>query len=280
MPIHDLNGATSQYPLDIVERTGSVRLTDFIGVLKGEIAGVHVKEAFNAHVADELTRNFFDNPGLRQREIGVLAQNIGASQYSAGAREYFTESESTRDHIDHLLGAMVDPVRSLFEALGRELGRQGIELRLTRSEHGQANVCRASCWTGTDAYSLEPHDDVAQVLTAGSDYELAPVAENTVVAVNFYPSVPGGGGSLRVWDHRPTAEDRRRQGVETTGYPYSDAYLQGMHYRDLLLGAGDIVLLDGGLVHGVPKQLGDGRPRLLLNGFAGFARPDLVLWWT
>lgn len=255
-------------------------MVDAIGVLKGEISGLHVKAAFNSQVADQLTRNFFDNPGLKQREIGVLAQNIGASQYSAEAKDYFTESESTRGDIDHLLGPMVDPVRGLFEALRRELDRDGIELRLTRSPHGQANVCRASCWTGTDAYSLEPHDDVAQVLTAGDDYELTPVALNTVVAVNFYPSVPEGGGSLRVWDHKPTAQDRRAQGVETTGYPYSNAYLQGIDHHDLVLDAGDIVLLDGGFVHGVPKQLGDGRPRLLLNGFAGFARPDLVLWWT
>ncbi|CCV09235.1 conserved hypothetical protein [Mesorhizobium metallidurans STM 2683] len=67
--------------------------------------------------------------------------------------------------------------------------------------------------------------------------------------------------------------------METTGYPYSAAYLETVPCRDFQLKAGDIALIDGGFIHGV-RHSGNGKPRLVLNSFFGFARPDLVLWWT
>lgn len=157
------------------------------------------------------------------------------------------------------------------------LHKHGIELRLASSKHGQANICRAICWSGTGTYALEPHDDLAQVLCAD---DLAAVAKNTVVALNFYPSMPEEGGDLRIWSHKPTAADRKSQGLETTGYPYSTAYLKPFPSHEFQLQAGDIALIDGGFIHGVTRQLGNGKRRLLLNCFFGFARPDLVLWWT
>ncbi|TIV11634.1 MAG: hypothetical protein E5V94_02640, partial [Mesorhizobium sp.] len=135
-------------------------------------------------------------------------------------------------------------------------------------------------WTGTGMFSLAPHDDVAQVLWAGNDYELSAVAHNTVAALNFYPSMPEEGGNLRLWSHKPNVADRKSQDVETTGYPYSAAYLEAVPCREIQLKAGDIALIDGGFVHGVTGQPGNGKRRVLLNCFFGFARPDLVLWWT
>ncbi|TIS05097.1 MAG: hypothetical protein E5X10_28205, partial [Mesorhizobium sp.] len=88
------------------------------------------------------------------------------------------------------------------------------------------------------------------------------------------------GGNLKLWSHKPTVADRISQGVETTGYPYSAAYLEAVPCREFELKTGDIALIDGGFVHGVTGQSGDGKRRLVLNCFFGFARPDLVLWWT
>ncbi|MCZ0736884.1 hypothetical protein [Phreatobacter sp. AB_2022a] len=264
----------------IAQRTGAISITDIVAVLKGEVTGLHVKEGFNPQVAAALTDNFFGNPGLKERRDGVPGQYIGASHYRMNAARYFRECADARPAIEALLGTMVDPVRALFDALKRELARDGIALRLARSEHGEANVCRATCWSGAGTYVLEPHDDVAQVLFAGDDFELTEVAQNTVVALNFYPNTAEEGGNLRVWDCKPTADDRRRYDVETTGYPYPQAALAGACYHDFMLQAGDIVLIDGGYVHGVTKQSGNGKPRLLVHAFLGFARPDLVLWWT
>lgn len=264
-------------PLAIRERTGSIRTAEIISVLKGEITGLHIRRGFSIEIAEEITANFTRNPGLKERKDGVPGQYIGASHYRKDAASYFAESENEQPFIDVLLGDVVDPVRGLFDALRRELHKHGVELRLASSKHGQANICRAICWSGTGTYALEPHDDLAQVLCAD---DLAAVAKNTVVALNFYPSMPEKGGDLRIWSHKPTATDRKSQGVETTGYPYSTAYLEAVPSHEFKLQAGDIALIDGGFIHGVTRQLGDGRRRLLLNCFFGFARPDLVLWWT
>lgn len=267
-------------PLAIRERAGSISTAEIISVLKGEITGLHIRQGFSIEVAEEITANFVRSPGLMERKDGVPGQYVGASHYSKDAATYFAEAENARPFVDALFGNLVDPVRGLFDALKRGLHNQGIELRLARWAHGQANVCRALCWSGTGMYALEPHDDVAQVLNAGSEFELSAVANNTVVALNFYPSMPEEGGNLRIWSHKPTVTDRKSLGLETTGYPYSTGYLEAVPYHDLELKSGDIALIDGGFIHGVTRQLGTGKRRLLLNCFFGFARPDLVLWWT
>ncbi|MER9587021.1 hypothetical protein [Mesorhizobium sp. M0276] len=267
-------------PPTIRERTGLISTAEIVSVLKGEITALHFKQAFSTEIAEEITANFVDSPGLRERKDGVPGEYVGASHYRKDAATYFAESETARPYVDALFGNLVDPVRALFDALKRELHDQGIELRLAHSKQGQANVCRALSWSGTGTFSLDPHDDVAQVLCAGNDYELSAVAHNTVAALNFYPSMAEEGGNLRLWSHKPTVADRKSQGVETTGYPYSAAYLEDVPYREFQLRAGDIALIDGGFVHGVTGQSGNGKRRLVLNSFFGFAGPDLVLWWT
>ncbi|RUU99717.1 hypothetical protein EOB36_19470 [Mesorhizobium sp. M6A.T.Cr.TU.017.01.1.1] len=267
-------------PVLIKERTGSINTAEIISVLKGELTALHIKQAFSTEVAEEITTNFIGSSGLRERKDGVPGQYVGASHYRKDAATYFADAENARPYVDALFKSLVDPVRAVFGALKRELHKQGIELRLARSEHGQANVCRALSWSGSGTFSLDPHDDVAQVLRAGDDYELSSVAHNTVAALNFYPSMPEEGGNLKLWSHKPTVADRISQGVETTGYPYSAAYLEAVPCREFELKTGDIALIDGGFVHGVTGQSGNGKRRVLLNCFFGFARPDLVLWWT
>ncbi|ADV14820.1 hypothetical protein Mesau_05829 [Mesorhizobium australicum WSM2073] len=267
-------------PVSIIKRIGSISTADIISVLKGETTALHVKQAFSTEVAEEISANFSVSTGLKQRKDGVPGDYVGASHYRKDAATYFAEAENARPYVEALFKNLVDPVRAIFSALKRELHNQGIELRLARSEHGQANVCRAISWSGSGTFSLDPHDDVAQVLCAGSGYELSSVAHNTVAALNFYPSMPEEGGNLRLWSHKPTVADRKLQGVEATGYPYSAAYLKTVPCREFQLKAGDIALIDGGFVHGVTGQSGNGKPRLVLNSFFGFARADLVLWWT
>lgn len=280
METNQVSKAPAISRVTVRHRTGSISTSDIISVLKGEITALHIKQAFSTEIAEEITANFSGSPGLKERKDGVPGQYVGASHYRKDAATYFAEAETARPYVDALFEDLVDPVQALFDALKRELRKQGIELRLARSEHGQANVCRALSWSGSGTFSLDPHDDVAQVLCAGNDYELSAVAHNTVAALNFYPSMPEEGGNLRLWSHKPTVADRKSQGVETTGYPYSAAYLEDVPHREFQLNAGDIALLDGGFVHGVTGQSGTGKRRLVLNSFFGFARPDLVLWWT
>ncbi|TCN19795.1 hypothetical protein [Sinorhizobium americanum] len=280
MTTSQVSHAPAISPVTIRERVGLISTTDIISVIKGEITGLHIKNAFSNEVAEEITRNFSRSPGLNDRKDGVPGQYVGASHYRKAAVNYYADSEDARPFVDMLFCDLVEPVRGIFNALKRDLQHKGIELRLAQSEHGQANICRAISWCGSGPYALAPHDDVAQVLCAGNDFELSAVAKNTVGALNFYPSMPSEGGDLRLWSHKPTAADRKAQGVEATGYPYSTTYLETVPYRDLQLRAGDIALIDGGFIHGVTSKSGGETLRLVLNSFFGFARPDLILWWT
>ncbi|TIW89061.1 MAG: hypothetical protein E5V52_00200, partial [Mesorhizobium sp.] len=230
-------------PVSIRERIGSINTAEIISVLKGELTALHIKQAFSTEVAEKITTNFVGSAGLKERNDGVPGQYVGASHYRKDAATYFADAEAARPYVNALFGNLVDPVRAVFGALKRELHSQGIELRLARSERGKANVCRALSWTGTGMFSLAPHDDVAQVLWAGNDYELSAVAHNTVAALNFYPSMPEEGGNLRLWSHKPNVADRKSQDVETTGYPYSAAYLEAVPCREIQLKAGDIALI-------------------------------------
>ncbi|MER9663940.1 hypothetical protein [Mesorhizobium sp. M0159] len=45
-------------PLSIRERTGSISTAEIISVLKGEIIGLHIEQAFSTEVAEEITANF------------------------------------------------------------------------------------------------------------------------------------------------------------------------------------------------------------------------------
>lgn len=181
-------------PLRLESESVQSRIAKIISVLKGEITALHIRQAFCTEVAEEITASFARNSGRRERKDGVPGEYIGASHYRKDAASYLGEAENARPFVDALFGDLVDRVRGLFDALRRELRNQSIELRLTPSERGQANICRAICWSGTGAYALEPHDDVAPVLCAGSDYEISAVANNAVVALKFYPSIPEQGG--------------------------------------------------------------------------------------
>lgn len=265
-------------PLLIEKRTGAINAAEIISILKGQITGLHIRRGFNLEVANEIVGNFVANAGLKERQDGVPGQYVGASHYRKDAATYFAQSENARTFVDALFGSLVDPVHAVFDALRRQLLKQGIELRLARSNEGHANICRAVSWSGAGMYALGPHDDLAQVQHAGADCEIVAVANYTVVALNFYPSAADEGGCLRIWGHKPTANDRRSQGLEATGYPYHPTYLETIPYQDLQLETGDIALIDGGYVHAVTPCRG--KRRLILNSFLGFARPDLVLWWT
>ncbi len=170
-------------------------------------------------------------------------------------------------------------MRAIFSILSQKLGEDGGTLKLASSNHGCANYCRALCWTGTGQYALKPHDDVAQVKHAGDGYEFVATANHEVIAVNFYPSMPIHGGDLRIWNYKPTVEEKHQAGLERTGYPYCESMLVDKEYWDLGVSEGDLLLINGGYVHGVTRQSDEGR-RVLLHAFLGFTTENDALWWT
>jgi hypothetical protein len=103
---------------------------------------------------------------------------------------------------------------------------------------------------------------------------------NPVVAVNLYPLAPRSGGALRVWNIRPDDACRRRCGTVRSGYPYQVDWLRDREFLDLEVRDGWLVLMNGGLVHGVTgyDRADDGR--LLINFFLGSLDERTVIHWV
>ena len=265
--------------MTIVKREGLILTSDLLDVMRGRVAVVHVKGAASRESCRQIVKNMDANQGIQDRNDGVPGQYIGSSHYRKAAREYFFESSMNRPHIQALLGDVVDPLRAVFGVLSQKLTDERGTLRLASTDDGRANYCRALCWTGTGRYALEPHDDVGQVEHAGDGYDLAAASRYEVVALNFYPSMPEQGGDLRIWDYKPSAEEKRELGLEKTGYPYPESVLADKDYWDLGVSAGDLLLINGGYVHGVTRQSDEGR-RVLLHAFVGFINDREAVWWT
>jgi hypothetical protein len=266
-------------PLKVIKRTGIILTSDILDVMRGRAAALHIKGAASRETCEKIVDNFDRNNGVLERRDGVPGRYIGSSHFKKSAAEYFSESTLNRPHISALLGDVVDPIRAVFSLLTHKLEEDGRSLRLAAAEEGRANYCRALCWTGTGQYALKPHDDVAQVEHAGEGYEFTAAARHEVVAVNFYPSMPQHGGDLRIWNYKPTMTEKLDAGLEKTGYPYAEPLLADKEYWDLGVSTGDLLLLNGGYVHGVTRQSNEGR-RVLLHAFVGFVNDNDAVWWT
>lgn len=263
----------------IIKRDGLILTSDILELIFGQATALHIRGAATRETCDAIVRNFEASEGILERRDGVPGRFIGSSHYKKTADAYFAESEVNRPYINALLGDVVDPMRAIFNLLNSKLQDRGGTLRLAEGEKGRANVCRALCWTGQGEYALEPHDDAAQVMYAGEGFEFVNAVRRAVVAINFYPSMPDQGGDLRIWNYRPTHEEKVAAGLEKTGYPYGSDLIEGKDYWDLGVREGDLVLIDGGYVHGVTRQSDTGK-RLLLHAFCGLVGAQDAVWWT
>jgi hypothetical protein len=144
---------------------------------------------------------------------------------------------------------------------------------------------RMSSWEGHGTYALEPHEDVGQLKDPQQDgFEAQRVADHTVVAVNIYPVVPREGGVLRVWNHTPDDVARKSLGVAHSGYPYPSNLLRECTSLDVELEAGDLVLMNGEMVHAVtapiPDEVSTSPARLSMNFFLGYMNRDTIVYWV
>ena len=263
----------------IIKRDGLILTSDILELMSGKAAVLHVRGAATRETCGALVQNFKTSAGIFERHDGVPGRFIGSSHFKKTADAYYAESDANRPHVEALLGDVVDPIRAIFSLLDSKLRESGGGLRLAKGNNGRANYCRALCWTGQGDYALKPHDDTAQVAHAGNGFDFVEVARRAVIAVNFYPCMPDQGGDLRIWNYRPTPEEKRAAGLEKTGYPYGAELVGEKDYWDLGIRERDLVLIDGGYVHGVTRQ-SDSGTRLLLHAFCGLVDDHNAVWWT
>lgn len=243
-----------------------------------------VRNAIDRAICDRFASNFWgliDRRGSsRVNDGAVEVSQVGATQYSYSSAEYLARSARTRDDVEDLFAGLDAAGREqiqredLFTSL---LAGAGLAFRPARYQGAAVNACAARSWKNTGAFSLEPHEDAAQLAIARRDgFEIGAVRH--VVSAVVVATDAHGGGALRIWDWAPDDEARAALALAETGYPYPAAVADRFPSVEIQTRAGDFVLLRGEFVHAVEPTWRPGR--VSVSRFIGRLGSDEVVYWT
>lgn len=256
-----------------------------VALLTGKVAACIFRDAVPRATCDVLVRNFWRNPGRKERSDGVPGHFVGAYHYGKETAAYMREVCATKPDIDEFYSGVEDPSERVRSETKKALAVKGINLRAAMHDGITAAGSRALCWTAPGKFLLDPHDDIAQLGDpVQSGFEIQAVRNHTVVAVNIYPHVhPRSGRYLQIWNIQPDDACRRRLNLQHTGYPYSEAHLAEIESMVVTVNTGDVCLFNGGQVHAVVGELDELRlheRRLLITFFMGLRDDSTAVWWT
>jgi len=260
---------------------------ELLPLLAGTTPVIIIREALSPTICRALVDAFNSSPCRHPRDDSVSGSALGAYHYGQSFEDYAREVTVTNHCIREFLAAGADPVQQVLQTCEDMLKPLGIALRPAKWRNVDAALARAASWTAPGDYMLAPHDDLGQLTDPQQDgFEAQRVAGHTVVAVNFYPRVPAGGGLLRLWNIIPTQEAREKLGIACTGYPIPEDLLTSFDSLDINVDSGSLVMMNGGLVHavtGYPLEKDNNRQdqvRLMFNFFMGYSDESTVVHWV
>jgi len=207
----------------------------------------------------------------------VRVQQIGATQFGKSAAEYADQCVRTRTAVESLFEGLSADERARVLGdrwLAPYLARAGVSFGPARALGVEVNPCTARCWQNDGPFSLEPHEDRAQLL--GSTEENFDIEASDPLCAWVCAVENAGGGELVLWDLAPDHRTREQLGLVKTGYPYPAEALHGLPRLEIPLHAGDAVLFRADFVHAVGKVDG---ARVSVSRFLG-ALAGRVVFWT
>ncbi|MFG3558429.1 hypothetical protein ACGGAQ_29050 [Micromonospora sp. NPDC047557] len=254
-----------------------------VDVLDGRLAAYRITNFISEPDRRAIESNFWESihrsPRYGEGEDGVEAYIIGASHIEKTTDQYLSEVAAGTRALADLYAGTTDPISAFRRRLGAH--QPGVAVRAARHGGRVAADSKAVCWNNAGEFQLLPHDDLAQLsdpLQKG--FEIQQVRR--VMAINAYPQAPAGAGQLRLWNVEPDDASRARLGLTHSGYPYPHAVLRDRQSLTVEVAGGDLVVINGNLVHAVLG--GDPGPcsprRLLLTAFTGRDPAGDILWWT
>lgn len=262
---------------------GQVPSQPLAALLTGRLAGLHVRGAITEDQRAALLARFWSSRGLTERGGGVQGHYVGAYHYGNPLDRYLKEVEASRADIAELLGAE-DPVTLVVDAVGKAVKGLGASVRLASHEGRPAGRTRTVSWLTDGSNLLDPHEDASQLRHPDLDgFEVQRAYERGVTAANVYLNMPPGGGHIRIWNIDPDEDSKRRFGVEHTGYYYPEPSVAGIPHVDVAPASGDLLFLNGRLVHAVIGYQGGsgvGAERVSMNFVIGFIDPETVVYWA
>lgn len=251
-----------------------------VRVLRGEIAGVMFRGAIDPQVCERVAVNFRNHPQLRVRNDEAQAMFLGTFHYHKTMPLYLDEAATYRDTMHHVFDGCENAFQRVMGALSAALAPEGVTLRVAEYQGAKASEFVMRSWSGEGQFSLEPHDDCAQL---GDErqrgFEIQQVAESPAVAFNMCLETPGA-GELHYWNLEPDSAMRSRLGLTETGYPYPLHALEGIEKIVLPVRAGDLYFFNGKLIHAVAAQEKATGYRSTISGLMGFCDPKTVIYWS
>jgi len=284
-PTRGGSGAKRPLPQVVTNAIAERRNAEAIAkVILGQngVEAAWLQKALPALYCQEVAERFTSETLAHARQDGVPGRELGATQYGKTPNQYLDASYLLAGSIEHLLGGVNNPIRSQLRALADVLLKQGHIMRPAVWRGEATSTARIVNWSsdGSGEYLLKLHDDLAQTRSKQNNgFEVQRVRR--IIAINIYLNSTPGSGQLEVWNWRPNPDERRRLGVENTGYPVDRNSVPSGYKSTLFsLSTGDIVCIDGSLLHGV--IVGEGRvsQRLLMNMFLGLLPDGDVIFWA
>jgi hypothetical protein len=253
---------------------------EVIRVLRGEVAGCIFRSIIPPSTCRQIAQNFWQHPDLRQRDDAVPAYILGTYHYGKPLDRYFDEADRYRGAQQLVFDGCENIFHRVVSAVRSGLAGRGVSLRVASHNDRSASEFVMRSWCGRGRFSLEPHDDGAQLACAlQRSFEIQKVAAFPVVSVNMCLENPSA-GELHYWNIEPDEAARARYGLEETGYPYPVDALDGFEKIVLAVRPGDVYCFAGKHVHAVAAQLEDVGYRSTLSFLMGFCDRATVIYWS
>ncbi|WP_233420534.1 2OG-Fe(II)-dependent halogenase WelO5 family protein [Xenorhabdus nematophila] len=253
--------------------------------MDGRLAACRAHNFLSWEQRNKIIENFWHSSTRKPRYgeglDGVEGYFLGASHIEKTTLEYFEEVEYFRTAIDELFQDTVNPVASFIEQMNNSQSDNTMSIRPAMHQGMPTGNTKVVYWNNSGEFLLLPHDDLAQLSDPQqSDFEIQSIER--VMAVNFYAEVPQGGGQLKVWNIEPDVTSRSALGLTHSGFPYPADLLEEHENIVIDITPGDLVLLNGNLIHAVltgnANQLQ--KKRLLVTCFMGRHKEGDLIWWT
>lgn len=273
-----------QMPSNIfkIVETNHVDITQLLDVFDGKIAGCIIRGGINYKTCKQISKNFWNNSFLRNRNDGVPGSFLGTYHYKKDLETYLNEAEQFNLILPSIFSHTQNIFQEIINALNLSLKDKQ---RIVRpAHHGIKEACHffMRSWHGdeNEEYALAPHDDSAQCTDKKqAGFEIQDTTDYPIIAANFCIENLGG-GNLHYWNIQPDLHTRKMLGIQETGYPYPIELLQKFDMIDLHINAGDIYFFNGKNVHAVSSPKTQQSYRTTISCLMGSKQNGDIIYWT
>lgn len=267
--------------------TDQITSEDVSRLISGSALAIRVPNVISQADCGKLVCLFLKQAELSASGYSNLPRDslikIGSTLYEAVSnsngtlRERLVEYLSAAEHFNNLRLATCSPSHPdpLDTIKAKLRGFSSVE---------HLKILGASAFAGLirivrDGSEVYPHNDdlrsdipwhtVANALRNG---------EAKQIAVNIYFTTPESGGTLKIWDHTPSASDYTAKGIAGSDYGIDERYF-GLPACQIDPLVGELVLFDSTKMHSVSKASGPSRVSLSFF-IAYFGRQKRAVIWS